>query len=211
MEDTMTPDLTLANETSAQYESAILSFAEFRQAWKSSGNDRRGVGEAYKRLIQLAYIQYRIRSLTARDEAAAADLGHFYRLNPPGYAVREFWLGAMSLGLELQAESFYLIAWRLGLVLRKTVDGFKNFNPPGVRKVRNWLIEHAEREDRGGVMDHSFQFNMLEGACLKPEAGGPDRVHDAGLYPNAKEFILEFLSALGRAETLLHKGESANG
>jgi hypothetical protein len=199
--DTMTPDLTLANETIACYERAIEHFAEFRSAWKRTKTDHRGVGEAYKRLIQLWYVLYRVRSLTARDDTAIADFKQLYILNPPGFYVRSFWPRAMGTIIELHAESFYYFAFRLGRVLQRMVPGFKNFDPVGVRDVRNWLIEHAER-DRG-VMDHSFQFNLSEGAILKPNGGGLDRVHDAGLYPNAKQFIEEFQRRLEAAQRTL--------
>jgi hypothetical protein len=196
----MNADPSLGNETVAQYQKAIESFGEFRRVWNLSGRDFRSVNEAHKRLKQLWYVLYRFRGLDTGDAAAVVDIRQLLALDPPGFYLRPLAFGIGVL-LELHAEAFYFFAWRLRSVLRD-IPGFGNFNPRGVCDVRNALIEHAEDSPRG-VLEHSFEYNISEGIRLKPHGGGPGRVHDAGLYPNAKEFIEDLMRKLEVAENLL--------
>jgi hypothetical protein len=109
--------------------------------------------------------------------------------------------------LRFYAEAFYYVSWRFRGIVRKfnvrrptgqTHQPFKAFDPPGIRRARNQLIEHPEKP--GGVAITHFTFDCPEGLIL--QTGATDQktgeLLDRGFYPNAEEFVLTLSSAIDR-------------
>jgi hypothetical protein len=65
----------------------------------------------------------------------------------------------------------------------------KNFDAPGVRNVRNRLLEHSENAD--GVTQQDWSTDSKTGPALKsasPRPPGKENIpKDAGLFVNAHE------------------------
>jgi hypothetical protein len=83
-------------------------------------------------------------------------------------------------------EAFYRCAFRFKEVAIR-LPGLTNFNPPGIRNVRNWLIEHPERQP---ITSWGWATDSKNGPRLRPgrtsrEAWDPQ---DAGLWPNLAQF-----------------------
>jgi hypothetical protein len=91
------------------------------------------------------------------------------------------------------ADAFYYIAWRTREVIRQLPE-LKQFDPKGIRYVRNELIEHPEKPLAG------WQFGGDFGVRLLVEVDGEAVVapRDPGLYANANEFRDELLPRLSR-------------
>lgn len=98
--------------------------------------------------------------------------------------------------VQMDVETFYRIAGRVRTAARK-LPGLDGFDPPGVRDVRNHLIEHTEGKG-SRVFGGGISVGGGVGAVLKPmrRAGSPDGYRDRGLYPNLLEFTQEFRTAL---------------
>lgn len=118
------------------------------------------VEEAGARLKQLDIVlskiqvidQERVRYVT-RENTAATD-GKFLRSNV--FEVRMF------------TEAFYYFAWRLRRILRHkdTCPFLSSFECPGVRNVRNLLIEHPEGEN-SRAFTWSWTVGGPDGPALK--------------------------------------------
>jgi hypothetical protein len=87
--------------------------------------------------------------------------------------------------LELFTECFYFIAWRLREILR-LLPGLTKFDAPGVRAVRNQLIEHPDPEAQSHLP--AFQIDDKVGPMLKPFLREGSQPIDRGLWVNAEEF-----------------------
>jgi hypothetical protein len=152
------------------------------------------ITEADVRLNQLRYLLRRFRAVDRRAEVSYRALWPKGVKDRAGHARRATGVHELGDQVELYGEAFYFFAWRLKGALSQ-VPGFSTFDPVGVRDVRNHLIEHAEGRKRG-VMARSFMFNCPQGFVLKPHGGGPGRVVDKGLYPNAEELLTDLLTRL---------------
>jgi hypothetical protein len=102
---------------------------------------------------------------------------------------RQMWLSAdVAFEMKLSTEAFYYFAARFIKVL-KCFTQFKNFDAPGVRNVRNRLLEHSE--NAGGVTQQDWGTDPKTGPALKsaaPRPPGKENVpKDAGLFINADE------------------------
>jgi len=90
--------------------------------------------------------------------------------------------------LKLSTEAFYYFAARFITIL-KCFPQFKSFAAPGVRDVRNRLIEHAEKAD--GVTHPNWGYTVQTGPFLKCSTFTPPAKtnvpNDAGLFVNAAE------------------------
>ncbi|HEY7457694.1 MAG TPA: hypothetical protein VH765_02975, partial [Xanthobacteraceae bacterium] len=89
--------------------------------------------------------------------------------------------------INFYAESFYLLAWRTRQAFRH-VAGLASFNCPGVRMVRNDLIEHPEKY-RG------YKAAFYGVGPLGPMMKNPR----SGFFPNAREFYRNLLGMLACA------------
>lgn len=92
---------------------------------------------------------------------------------------------------KLFTEAFYYFAARTRTILknRREIPGLHTFECPGVRDVRNKLIEHAERPD-SRIWWTNFTYSGPHGPVLKPGPSNAPRTKfpDKGLYVNAEEF-----------------------
>ena len=72
--------------------------------------------------------------------------------------------------------------------------GLKGFEAPGVRDVRNQLLEHPEGKN-STVIENGRSYSLTDGPIVK----GTDKVEifpDRGLYVNAEEFRAELVQRL---------------
>jgi hypothetical protein len=201
------------------FDAIIVSLHRYQEKYASfPGYNSDLAAEVQERLKQLQYILARVRELERIDEdvdraliAAASN-----NPRPPGIAVVTFQnippeiAAAMNaankrhldvlLEIRLLTEAFYYFAARVEAITRKKGLPAITFKCPGVRRVRDKLIEHPEGSD-SRVFYQSFSFGDPHGPRLK--AGGPvtePRVfQDNGLYPNAEEFAQNLLAAFARA------------
>lgn len=176
------------NDLLPQYVDALRRFGKLRYERKKTGSATDHVTEADKRLNQVHYWLRRFSELESEHDRVDAEMAVLRGKDSAGYNDRATRLHEIGYELEAHGEAFYYFAWRLCGVLRR-VNGFGGFEAAGVREVRNALIEHPEK--RRGVLNCSFVFDCSEGLILKPWGGGSDRVHDRGLYANAKDLAEE--------------------
>ena len=127
--------------------------------------------EAEERLGQLDFLIDRITEL--QNRAAESELESALRDD-------------LRFQLKLSAESFYYFAARLTKILQR-FPHLKNFDPPGVRDVRNHLIEHPDKAS--GVTQQNWSFGGEAGPAFK-NIRRPNQKHvpiDRGLFINAGE------------------------
>jgi hypothetical protein len=97
----------------------------------------------------------------------------------------------LEFEIQLFTECFYYLAGRLRTILRNRAEpfpGLTSFECEGVRNVRNWLLEHSERE-HSRVTIRSLGWGGPQGPVLKSirEQGQEQVFPDKGLYCNAAE------------------------
>lgn len=144
-------------------------------------NAEQGI-EGRKRLVQMDWLLYEIqrRELEcARTSDRQVERAH-----------------DLMNEVELLTESFYWIAGRTrGLV--RCLPGLREFECPGVRNVRNKLLEHPEGAD-SQIFSASFALGGENGPVLKAmrPSDTPVAWPDAGLYANAREFAANLQSLL---------------
>lgn len=186
--------------------------------------DTRAAYEVEERLQQLEFILGRIRELERYSEvdltrqmsrgiwgvAASNGLtGPVVALSgdtPGAAAVFENWFSkfrAVMMELQIMTEAFYYGAHRVADILRRRphrLPNLSSFQCPGVRDVRNQLIEHPEGGN-SGVLQRSFSSGGPQGPVVKPqrEPGKEGVFPDAGLHANATEFAENLTSTLRRA------------
>jgi hypothetical protein len=180
------------------------------------------LAEVSERLRQLDYIVDRVRAGESSHDDSMKRFGQtIWRAQPlpstPGTSlmtaaspdvtagVSQFVADTASATLELRvmSEAFYYFAARVRSALKhkgEPLPLLRAFEAPGVRGVRNHLIEHPERDD-SRVFVQSFSFGGPQGPVLK---GGrppsePDVHADAGLYQNAEEFRINLEGILRAA------------
>ena len=112
------------------------------------------------------------------------------------YSAREGGIAGMHEGahrLRLYGEAFYYFAWRAREAL--ATCGI-SFNPNGVNRVRNRMIEHPDK--RNGIPVLCWVTDCPQGLVLEPD-GADTPGADPGLYPNAQEYIEKLLPKLEAA------------
>lgn len=95
----------------------------------------------------------------------------------------------LTFELELFTEQFYYIAFRLRGIIRY-LPGLRKFESPGMRDVRNKLIEHPDKDKDSQVFIQSFQYGNKEIGPVIKGIRYSDQVSifpDNGLYTNARE------------------------
>ena len=169
--------------------------------YRQRGQDASFVVEARLRANQLRYVLERFIQVESQHRALVKKMEESAAKDPKGHAARGNELHQLGYTIEFYGEAFYFFAWRMREVVRK-VNGLRTFEALGVRNVRNWLIEHADKP--GGVMARSFEFDCPQGFILKRFGGPPNRkAIDQGLFPNAQEFVSALVDRLDRL--LSHK------
>jgi hypothetical protein len=104
--------------------------------------------------------------------------------------------------LRLQVESFYYVAHRLVVILDQCKDslpGLASISAEPVRRIRNNLIEHANKQ--GGREAYSFSISNAAGLRLRSAApaGDPDTFVDEGIHKNAQDLSDELGSIIRSA------------
>lgn len=113
--------------------------------------------------------------------------------------------------MRLLTESFYYFAFRLRNLLRHKENRFihlSQFESPGVRDVRNKLIEHAEKELQ--IFNQTWSWTKEVGMQLKSSRKDWEdkNFYDAGFKINSREFIDNLSSKIENAcEILQHEIE----
>ena len=110
----------------------------------------------------------------------------------------------------LFAEAFYAFAWRIRGAVRR-MPGMRRFDAPGVRMVRNVLLEHLEGQGGNGPRRNSLESFAIGGGDVYLRLGWHVGEGDAetmeatmaaysdkGLLANASEFRTNLESALTR-------------
>ena len=92
--------------------------------------------------------------------------------------------------LRVLVESFYYLAHRLLVILDQCslgLPGLTTIRAPAVRRVRNNLIEHANKP--GGRVPYTFSISNVAGVRLRSvgKVGEPDVFLDNGIHNNAVE------------------------
>jgi hypothetical protein len=96
--------------------------------------------------------------------------------------------GSEASEVETIAEAFYHVAHRfLDLCEDAPVLGFRGVRAESVKRVRNHLIEHANKKN--GVMARGFIWGIQGGPQLKPFGLGGRRPSQPGLYHHAAELL----------------------
>jgi hypothetical protein len=89
--------------------------------------------------------------------------------------------------LHSKTESLYNELWLIKERLNK-VDKFKNFNPAGVRDVRNQLIVHIDKPNsKATIFSFGIQTNGPVLRPVKPSTATAN--HDNGLVVNVESFL----------------------
>lgn len=98
--------------------------------------------------------------------------------------------------LQLYSECAYMIAWRASQAAAQLPE-LKNFKPPGIRDVRNKLIEHVDGADSGVLID-SFAWGGAQGPVLRAIRYDhqKDVFPDAGLFVNIDEMSNKLIARL---------------
>jgi hypothetical protein len=113
---------------------------------------------------------------------------------PPEFSVED--------QLRLLVESFYYIAHRLVTVLdqcQASLPDLKPVSAEAIRRVRNNLIEHANKQ--GGRFAYSFSISNAAGVRLRSAApaGSADTFLDEGIHRNANDLAGELNTMLREA------------
>jgi hypothetical protein len=97
--------------------------------------------------------------------------------------------------LHTQTETIYHNLWTTKTRLNQ-LSIFKNFNPKGVRGVRNDLISHTDNKRASNAYLYSFGLSS-SGPVLRPtKPVGVKSINDAGLKPNVEEYIKSIVTIL---------------
>src|SRR5262245_1846803 len=91
--------------------------------------------------------------------------------------------------LRVLVESFYYLAHRLLVILdqcSKALPGSTTIQALAVRRIRNNLIEHANKTGR---VTYTFSISNVAGVRLRSigKVGEPDTFLDSGIHTNAME------------------------
>lgn len=203
---------------SAFFQTAIDALVEFDIAHDHLG-DRDSIAneleEVSDRLAQLEYLLGGIRdrieerfSITERPIKMQQWLVDFASVMnqppPPPPDLRRVWTEEelkrrvdLAFEAELFTDAFYWIAWRLREVVRR-LPGLKNFDPVGIRTVRNHLLEHPERH-LSATPSRELALSRRDGVILHHRVSRDADVIDEGLVPNASELRDRLTEALTRA------------
>lgn len=158
--------------------------------------------EARARIEQMRFALLRCRILQAATQRVAMTVQGLPADQLRGPLLRRWQRrrGRLMIAMSFYAEAFYYFAHRAAESLQR-VDGFKNFKPIGTRNVRNNLIEHPVAVHR------NFNIDRPEGFRLKPyrRQGASAKFPDAGLYPNAEEFVRLLLVRLQASDATFRK------
>ena len=183
------------------FDPSIKAFQQYIQDWQGKESfPAYQADEAFRRLRQLKLIYSKILALEEKYLTSA--INRFGKLSSFLQGQRQPQLHHNALDehkmmakmmadesdeLQMYTETFYFFAWRARNSII-TLPNLKNFDPTGINRVRNNLIEHPEQI---GVYQQAFGFGGPNGPILKNarHKGFEHLYQDKGLYLNAAEFL----------------------
>jgi hypothetical protein len=169
--------------------------------------------EVRERLAQLAFITAQLASINPQFKQTAM----VTKVNESGET--EYYNAAperdehLRFVMRLLTESFYYFAFRTRTILRNDVhrfSGLRTFDCPGVRDVRNHLIEHPEGS-HSRIFNRTFAWTMDTGMQLKSgrHEWESSAFHDAGFNANSEEFAERLSSCIHDAINRLAQRQSS--
>jgi hypothetical protein len=169
--------------------------------------------EVRERLAQLSFISKQLDQINAQFGVTAIE----ERVGPNGeteyYNVAAQRDEQLRFVMRLLNESFYYFAFRIRQILQNDVHRFlevRSFEAPGVRDVRNQLIEHPEGKN-SRVFNQTFSWSPDCGMQLKSgrQEWETSEFVDPGFTANASQFAERLESALRSAIARLSKSVRA--
>lgn len=157
--------------------------------------------EGWVRVRQALYALARFREIELRPNHRAEV--SYSELPSRAAAIPRHDAGAPEL--EFYAEAFYQVAFRAREVL-KQVPRFSRLDAKGVRRVRNQLIQHAEKPD--GRLQRNYAWDDARGFSIKPYGLHP-ALGEHWLYVDAEEFVRKLLERLESATPDADAGEKS--
>ena len=99
-------------------------------------------------------------------------------------------------------ESFYYSAHRILVILDQSqvsLPGLKPINAEEIRRVRNNLVEHANK--KGGHPVYTFSVSNADGLRLRTVSrpSDPEAYLDEGIHTNARRFLRELQAVIEAA------------
>lgn len=152
--------------------------------------------EVEHRLWRMTRMIEKINSLQVRLRSFGGGLEELRR------NMEEYW--NIQHDIEDLTEAYYYCAGRTRGVLKRSIPSLSNFECPGIRDVRNHLLEHPETH--GAPILVSRIMGGPEGPIVKPTSQGTESFQDPGLFINAREFVdnlaQQLRSRLGSTDSL---------
>ncbi len=147
--------------------------------------------EAGERLAQIDFLHQRVVELQTESQKVSDQL--FAVINEHGgqYTDSEDRfkpvLKEATFQIRLYAESFYYFAARFVAILKR-YPAFKSLDVPGIRNVRNHLIEHSDKPS-SGITQQNWSHGSGIGPMFKTSRrkGQKSIPQDKGLFVNATE------------------------
>ncbi len=93
---------------------------------------------------------------------------------------------------KIYVESFYYIAFRLSKIIQYSIGLGKKFECPGIRDVRNQLIEHPKKDEVSTVRGFAIGNNQTGIVLAVGRSDGENSFHDKGFFYNIEEFKSNF-------------------
>lgn len=147
--------------------------------------------EAGERLAQIDFLYQRVVELQDESHAVSNQLLALVNKNAGEYTDTEDRFTSTvregTFQIRLYAEAFYYFAARFITILKR-YPAFKSLDVPGIRNVRNHLIEHSDKPS-SGITQQNWSHGSGIGPMFKTSRrkGQKPIPQDNGLFANAKE------------------------
>jgi len=147
--------------------------------------------EAGERLAQIDFLYQRVVELQDESHAVSNQLLALVNKNGGEYTDAEDRFTSMlkegTFQIRLYAEAFYYFAARFITILKR-YPAFKSLEVPGIRNVRNHLIEHSDKP-ASGITQQNWSHGSGVGPMFKTSRRKDQKPipMDQGLFANATE------------------------
>jgi hypothetical protein len=147
--------------------------------------------EAGERLAQIDFLYQRVVELQHSSHAISNQLLALVNENSGQYTDGEDRFTSIlkegTFQIRLYGEAFYYFAARLVSILKR-YPAFKSLDVPGIRNVRNHLIEHSDKT-ASGITQQNWSHGSGIGPMFKSSRreGQKPIPMDRGLFLNAAE------------------------
>lgn len=171
--------------------------------------------EVRERLAQLAFITGQLEQINSQFGIMAMTTRTNDRGETEHYSATAERDEQLRFVMRLLTETFYYFAFRARQILRNDVhrfSGLRGFDCPGVRDVRNHLIEHPEGS-HSRIFNRTFSWAMESGMQLKSarQDWEGSAFIDAGFNANAEEFANRLSASIRAAiDTLSQRRPAAS-